>query len=222
MNKYNFTETDKTILKRLVDEKEEEYLSKKRAKDLFEKDILSKVDLGTFKSLQAIHKYLFQDCFETAGLVRKHDIRKGDTLFCKAMYLEDNIRTVSNMKEDTFEDIIEKYVEMNMMHPFYEGNGRATRIWLDFLLIKRLGKCVDWKKIDKEDYLSAMRRSVINSLELKTLLRDKLTDDINNRDLYISNINQSYSYENMTNYDANNLDEETELKEKTLRSRRLK
>ena len=214
MNKYNFTETDKTILKRLVDEKEEEYLSKKRAKDLFEKDILLKADLGTFKSLQAIHKYLFQDCFETAGLVRKHDIRKGDTLFCKAMYLEDNLKTVSNMKEDTFEDIIEKYVEMNMMHPFYEGNGRATRIWLDFLLIKRLGKCVDWKKIDKEDYLSAMRRSVINSLELRILLGDNLTDDINNRDLYISNINQSYSYENMTNYDANNLDEETELKEK--------
>ena len=214
MNKYNFTETDKTILKRLVDEKEEEYLSKKRAKDLFEKDILSKVDLGTFKSLQAIHKYLFQDCFETAGLVRKHDIRKGDTLFCKAMYLEDNLKTVSKMKEDTFEDIIEKYVEMNMMHPFYEGNGRATRIWLDFLLIKRLGKCIDWKKIDKEDYLSAMRRSVINSLELRTLLGDNLTDNINNRDLYISNINQSYSYENMTNYDANNLDEETELKEK--------
>ncbi len=214
MNKYNFTETDKTILKRLVDEKEEEYLSKKRAKDLFEKDILLKADLGTFKSLQAIHKYLFQDCFETAGLVRKHDIRKGDTLFCKAMYLEDNLRTVSNMKEDTVEDMIEKYVEMNMMHPFYEGNGRATRIWLDFLLIKRLGKCVDWKNIDKEDYLSAMKRSIINSLELKTLLKDNLTDDINNRDLYISNINQSYSYENMTNYDANNLDEETELKEK--------
>lgn len=214
MNKYNFTETDKTILKRLVDEKEEEYLSKKRAKDLFEKDILLKADLGTFKSLQAIHKYLFQDCFETAGLVRKHDIRKGDTLFCKAMYLEDNLKTVSKMKDDTFEDIIEKYVEMNMMHPFYEGNGRATRIWLDFLLIKRLGKCVDWKNIDKEDYLSAMKRSIINSLELRTLLGDNLTDNINNRDLYISNINQSYSYENMTNYDANNLDEETELKEK--------
>ena len=214
MNKYNFTETDKTILKRLVDEKEEEYLSKKRAKDLFEKDILLKADLGTFKSLQAIHKYLFQDCFETAGLVRKHDIRKGDTLFCKAMYLEDNLRTVSNMKEDTFEDIIEKYVEMNMMHPFYEGNGRATRIWLDFLLIERLGKCVDWKNIDKEDYLSATRRSIINSLELRILLGDNLTDDINNRDLYMSNINQSYSYENMTNYDANKLDEETELKEK--------
>ena len=208
MNKYNFTETDKTILKRLVDEKEEEYLSKKRAKDLFEKDILLKADLGTFKSLQAIHKYLFQDCFETAGLVRKHDIRKGDTLFCKAMYLEDNLKTVSKMKDDTFEDIIEKYVEMNMMHPFYEGNGRATRIWLDFLLIKRLGKCIDWKNIDKEDYLSAMRRSVINSLELRTLLGDNLTDNINTRDLYISNINQSYSYENMTNYDANNLDEE--------------
>ena len=214
MNKYNFTETDKTILKRLVDEKEEEYFSKKRAKDLFEKDILLKADLGTFKSLQAIHKYLFQDCFETAGLVRKHDIRKGDALFCKAMYLEDNLRTVSNMKEDTFEDIIEKYVEMNMMHPFYEGNGRATRIWLDFLLIERLGKCVDWKNIDKEDYLSATRRSIINSLELRILLGDNLTDDINNRDLYMSNINQSYSYENMTNYDANKLDEETELKEK--------
>ena len=214
MDKYNFTETDKTILKRLVDEKEEEYLSKKRAKDLFEKDILLKADLGTFKSLQAIHKYLFQDCFETAGLVRKHDIRKGDTLFCKAMYLEDNLKTVSNMKEDTFEDIIEKYVEMNIMHPFYEGNGRATRIWLDFLLIKRLGKCVDWKNIDKEDYLSATRRSIINSLELRILLGDNLTDDINNRDLYMSNINQSYSYENMTNYDANKLDEETELKEK--------
>ena len=214
MNKYNFTETDKTILKRLVDEKEEEYLSKKRAKDLFEKDILLKADLGTFKSLQAIHKYLFQDCFETAGLVRKHDIRKGDTLFCKAMYLEDNLRTVSKMKDDTFEDIIEKYVEMNMMHPFYEGNGRATRIWLDFLLIERLGKCVDWKNIDKEDYLSATRRSIINSLELRILLGDNLTDDINNRDLYMSNINQSYSYENMTNYDANKLDEETELKEK--------
>ena len=214
MNKYNFTETDKTILKRLVDEKEEEYLSKKRAKDLFEKDILLKADLGTFKSLQVIHKYLFQDCFETAGLVRKHDIRKGDTLFCKAMYLEDNLKTVSKMKDDTFEDIIEKYVEMNMMHPFYEGNGRATRIWLDFLLIKRLGKCIDWKKIDKEDYLSAMKRSIINSLELRTLLGDNLTDNINNRDLYISNINQSYSYENMTNYDANKLDEETELKEK--------
>jgi cell filamentation protein len=206
MNKYNFTEIDKTILKRLVDEKEEEYLSKKRAKNLFEKDILSKADLGTFKSLQAIHKYLFQDCFETAGLVRKYDIRKADTLFCKAMYLEDNLKTVSNMKEDIFEDIIEKYVEMNMMHPFYEGNGRATRIWLDFLLIKRLGKCIDWKKIDKEDYLSAMKRSIINSLELKTLLKDNLTADINNRDLYMSNINQSYHYENMTNYDANNLD----------------
>ena len=130
------------------------------------------------------------------------------------MYLEDNLKTVSNMKEDTFEDIIEKYVEMNMMHPFYEGNGRATRIWLDFLLIKRLRKCIDWKKIDKEDYLSAMKRSIINSLELKTLLKDNLKDDINNRDLYMSNINQSYHYENMTNYDANNLDEETELKEK--------
>ena len=211
MNKYNFTETDKTILKRLVDEKEEEYLSKKRAKDLFEKDILSKADLGTFKSLQAIHKYLFQDCFETAGLVRKHDIRKGDTLFCKAMYLEDNLKTVSNMKEDTFEDIIEKYVEMNIMHPFYEGNGRTTRIWLDQMLIRSLGMCVNWQNINRNDYLSAMKRSVVNDLELKFLLKENLTEDVESRDIFMKGINQSYEYENMRKYDVKELEVSNEL-----------
>ena len=205
MNKYNFTETDKTILKRLVDEKEEEYLSKKRAKDLFEKDILLKADLGTFKSLQAIHKYLFQDCFETAGLVRKHDIRKGDTLFCKAMYLEDNLRTVSNMKEDTFEDIIEKYVEMNIAHPFREGNGRATRIWLDQILKKSLKKCVDWSKVDKSEYLSAMERSPVNQLEIQELLRHNLTDQIEDREVYMKGIQASYQYEDMDDYDVHTL-----------------
>ena len=129
-------------------------------------------------------------------------------------YLKDNLKTVSNMKEDTFEDIVDKYVEMNIMHPFYEGNGRATRIWLDLLLIKKLGKCVDWQKINKEDYLSAMKRSIINSLEIKILLKENLTSNISNRDVFMSNINQSYRYENMSNYDIHNLDNKFELKEK--------
>ena len=130
------------------------------------------------------------------------------------MYLKDNLKTVSNMKEDTFEDIVDKYVEMNVMHPFYEGNGRATRIWLDLLLIKKLGKCVDWQKINKEDYLSAMKRNIINSLEIKTLLKENLTSNISNRDVFMSNINQSYRYENMSNYDIHNLDNKIEVKEK--------
>ena len=214
MDKYSFKEMNDTILKRLVDEKEEEYLSKKRAKELFDKNIFLKFEIGTFKGLQAIHQYLFQDCFKTAGLIRSHDIKKGDTLFCKAMYLKDNLKTVSNMKDDTFEDIVDKYVEMNVMHPFYEGNGRATRIWLDLLLIKKLGKCVDWQKINKEDYLSAMKRSIINSLEIKTLLKENLTSNISNRDVFMSNINQSYRYENMSSYDIHNLDNKIELNEK--------
>ena len=213
MDKYSFKEMDSVILKRLVDEKKEEYLSKKRAKELFDKNIFSKFEVGTFKGLQAIHLYLFQDCFK-AGLIRNHDITKGDTLFCKAMYLKDNLKTVSNMKEDTFEDIVDKYVEMNIMHPFYEGNGRATRIWLDLLLIKKLGKCIDWQKINKEDYLSAMKRSIINSLEIKTLLKENLTSNISNRDVFMSNINQSYRYENMSSYDIHNLDNKIELNEK--------
>lgn len=118
------------------------------------------------------------------------------------------------MKEDTFEDIVDKYVEMNIMHPFYEGNGRATRIWLDLLLIKKLGKCVDWQKINKEDYLSAMKRSIINSLEIKTLLKENLISNITNRDVFMSNINQSYRYENMSSYDIHNLDNKIELNEK--------
>ena len=118
------------------------------------------------------------------------------------------------MPETTFDEIMDKYVEMNVMHPFYEGNGRATRIWLDLLLIKKLGKCVDWQKINKEDYLSAMKRSIINSLEIKTLLKENLTSNISNRDVFMSNINQSYRYENMSNYDIYNLDNKIEVKEK--------
>ena len=203
-NGYEFKINDK-ILKRLVSEENEELLSKRRAKELFDKKILEKFEVGTFKGLQEIHKYLFQDIFETAGVVRIHDISKDDTLFCRAIYLEENLKIVSRMTEDTFDEIVKKYVEMNMMHPFYEGNGRATRIWLDKILIKNLGVCVEWRNIEKSDYLSAMKRSLINNLELKHLLKENLTENVDDRDIFMNGINQSYKYENMRKYDINNL-----------------
>jgi len=128
-------------------------------------------------------------------------------MFCRAMYLEDNLKTVSKMPENNFEEIVEKYVEMNIMHPFYEGNGRATRIWLDQMLIKRLEMCMDWQKIKRNDYLSAMKRSVVNDLELKFLLKESLTSDIEDRDVFMNGINQSYEYENMGKYDVKELEE---------------
>ena len=203
-NGYEFKINDK-ILKRLVSEENEELLSKRRAKELFDKKILEKFEVGTFKGLQEIHKYLFQDIFETAGVVRIHDISKDDTLFCRAIYLEENLKIVSRMTEDTFDEIVKKYVEMNMMHPFYEGNGRATRIWLDKILIKNLGVCVEWRNIEKSDYLSAMKRSLINNLELKHLLKENLTENVDDRDIFMNGINQSYKYENMREYDINDL-----------------
>ena len=203
-DEYEFKTNDK-ILKRLVSEENEELLSKRRAKELFDKKILEKFEVGTFKGLQEIHKYLFQDIFETAGVVRIHDISKDDTLFCRAIYLEENLKIVSRMTEDTFDEIVKKYVEMNMMHPFYEGNGRATRIWLDKILIKNLGVCVEWRNIEKSDYLSAMKRSLINNLELKHLLKENLTENVDDRDIFMNGINQSYKYENMRKYDINDL-----------------
>ena len=193
--------------KKLVSQDEEEFLSKRRARELFDNGILKNIQVGTFEGLKEIHRYLFQECYGTAGEVRKHDIRKGDTMFCRAMYLEDNLKTVSKMPENNFEEIVEKYVEMNIMHPFYEGNGRATRIWLDQMLIKRLGMCVDWQKINRNDYLSAMKRSVVNDLELKFLLKESLTSDIEDRDMFMNGINQSYEYENMGKYDVKELEE---------------
>lgn len=204
-NKYIWENESDKILKRLVSVDEEEKVSKIRAKELFDKKILNNIEIGTFLGLSKIHKYLFQDCFETAGKIRKHDIRKGETMFCRAMYLEDNLKTVSKMKDNTFEEIVEKYVEMNIMHPFYEGNGRATRIWLNQLLIKRLRVCVNWENVNKNDYLSAMKRSLVNDLELKFLLKENLTDKILNRDLFMNGINQSYIYENMDKYDINKI-----------------
>ena len=205
-SKYNWENESDKILKRLVSQDEEEFLSKRRARELFDNEILKNIQVGTFEGLKEIHWYLFQQCYGTAGEVRKHDIRKGDTMFCRAMYLEDNLKTVSKMPENNFEEIVEKYVEMNIMHPFYEGNGRATRIWLDQMLIKRLGMCVDWQKINRNDYLSAMKRSVVNDLELKFILKESLISDIEDRDVLMNGINQSYEYENMGKYDVKDLE----------------
>ena len=206
-NKYSWENESDKILKRLVSQDDEEFLSKKRIKELFDDGILKNIQVGTFEGLKEIHRHLFQECFGTAGEVRKHDIRKGDTVFCRAMYLEDNLKTVSKMPENTFEEIVEKYVEMNIIHPFYEGNGRATRIWLDQTLIKGLGMCVNWENISRNDYLSAMKRSVVNDLELKFLLKESLTSGIEDRDVFMNGINQSYEYENMGKYDVKELEE---------------
>ena len=204
-SKCNWENESDKILKRLVSRDEEEFLSKRRARELFDNEILKNIQVGTFEGLKEIHRYLFQECYGSAGEVRKHDIRKGDTMFCRVMYLEDNLKTVSKMPENNFEEIVEKYVEINIMHPFYEGNGRATRIWLDQMLIKRLGMCVDWQKINRNDYLSAMKRSVVNDLELKFILKESLISDIEDRDVFMNGINQSYEYENMGKYDVKDL-----------------
>ena len=187
--KYNWENESDKISKRLVSQDEEEFLSKRRVRELFDNEILKNIQVGTFEGLKEIHRYLFQECYGSAGEVRKHDIRKGDPMFCRAMYLENNLKTVSKMPENTFEEIIEKYVEMNIMYSFYEGNGRTTKIWLDQMLIKRLGMCANWQNISKNNYLSAMKRSVINDLELKMLLKENLTEDVESRDIFMNGIN---------------------------------
>ena len=206
-NKYSWENESDKILKRLVLQDDEEFLSKKRAKELFDNGILKNIQVGTFEGLKEIHRYLFQEYYGTVGEVRKHDIRKGDTVF----YLEDNLKTVSKMPENTFEEIVEKYVEMNIMHLFHEGNGRTTRIWLDQMLIKRLGMCMNCENISRNDYLSAMKRSVVNDLELKFLLKENLTKDVESRDIFMNEINQSYEYENMRKYDVKELEISNEL-----------
>ena len=219
-NKYIWENESDKILKRLVSQDDEEFLSKKRAKELFDNGILKKIQVGTFEGLKKIHWYLFQECYGTVGKIREHDIRKGDTVFCRAMYLEDNLKTVSKMPENTFEEIIEKYVEMNIMHPFYEGNGRTTRIWLDQMLIRSLGMCVNWQNISRNNYLSAMKRSVVNDLELKMFLKENLTEDVKSRDIFMNGINQSYAYENMGKYDVKELEVSIELEKLANKKRR--
>lgn len=173
----------------------EERISKKKAAELFESGMLEKLEAGKFSALKAIHKYLFDEIYDFAGEVRTVNISKGNFRFAPLMYLEAALENIDKMPQSTFDEIVEKYVEMNIAHPFREGNGRSARIWLDLIFKTELHKVVDWSKIDKEDYLLAMERSLIKDIEIKYLLKNALTDDINNRDVYMKSIDNSYYYE---------------------------
>ena len=185
--------------------REEERLSKKKAIELFENDILDKMEAGRFATLKAIHKYLFEDIYEFAGQIRKINIAKGNFRFAPVMYLEAALKNIDKMPQSDFDEIIEKYVEMNVAHPFREGNGRSTRIWLDHILKVEIGQVIDWRKVDKEDYLLAMERSPIKDIEIKYLLRKALTDEIDSREVYMKGIDHSYFYEGYTIFKAEEL-----------------
>lgn len=184
---------------------QEERLSKKRALELFESGMLHKLEAGTFKTLQTIHKQLFMDIYDFAGKVRSVNIAKGGFRFVPAMYLLDALIQIERMPQSTFDEIIEKYVEMNVAHPFREGNGRSTRIWLDLILKKELQLVIDWSKVNKEDYLSAMERSPIKDLEIKFLLQNALTEHINDREVYMKGIDASYMYEGYEEFKTKDL-----------------
>ena len=176
-------------------DREEEKITKLKAAKLFKENILDTFEVGTFNGLSQIHKFLFEDIYDFAGKVRTENIAKGNFRFASAMYLNEALEKIDKMPQETFEQIVEKYVEMNVAHPFREGNGRSTRIWLDCIFKKKLGKCVDWNKVDKQDYLLAMERSPIKDLEIKELLRGALTDKINDREVYMKGIDASYAIE---------------------------
>lgn len=180
--------------------REEERISKKRAEEMFENGMLDSLDAGTFASLAAIHKYLFGDIYEFAGKVRDVNLAKGSFAFAPAMYLNAALENIEKMPQSTYDEIIKKYVEMNVAHPFREGNGRSTRIWLDQMLKKELGKVVDWSRIDKDDYLMAMERSPIKDVEIYHLLKEALTDEVNNREIYMKGVDASYYYEGYTSF----------------------
>ena len=184
---------------------QEERLSKKRALELFESGMRHKLEPGTFKTLQTIHKQLFMDIYDFAGKVRSVNIAKGGFRFVPAMYLLDALIQIERMPQSTFDEIIEKYVEMNVAHPFREGNGRSTRIWLDLILKKELQLVIDWSKVNKEDYLSAMERSPIKDLEIKFLLKNALTEHINDREVYMKGIDASYMYEGYEEFKTKDL-----------------
>lgn len=183
----------------------EERISKKKALELFENGILDTLEAGTFSSLKAIHKYLFDEIYDFAGKVRTVNLAKGNFRFAPLMYLEAALENIDKMPQSTFDEIVEKYVEMNIAHPFREGNGRSTRIWLDLIFKKELGKVVDWSKVDKEDYLLAMERSPIKDIEIKHILKNALTDDINSREVYMKGIDHSYYYEGYTTFKTEEL-----------------
>ena len=175
--------------------REEEKISKKRAKKMFETGYLNTLEPGTFETLKNIHQYLFEEIYEFAGKLRKVNIAKGNFRFIPLSYLEEAIKNIEKMPQSTYEEIIEKYVEMNIAHPFREGNGRSTRIWLDLILKKELNLVIDWNTVDKTDYLLAMERSPIKDIEIKELLRKSLTDKIDDREVYMKGIDNSYLYE---------------------------
>lgn len=180
--------------------KEEERISKLKAKQLYDSEDIKKVKVGTFEGLSYIHKYLFEDIYDFAGKIRKINIAKGNFRFAPLMYLEHSLKYIDSMPQRTFDEIIEKYVEMNIAHPFREGNGRATRIWLDLILKENIKKVIDWNLVDKEDYLSAMERSVVKDIEIKYILKQALTDEIDNRTIFMKGIDISYYYEGYSEY----------------------
>ena len=175
--------------------REEERISKKKAAQLFDRKLFDTFDVGTFAGLAEIHQYLFEDIFDFAGEIRTVNLAKGNFHFAPLMYLQAVLHNIDKMPQSTFDEIVEKYVEMNIAHPFREGNGRSTRIWLDHILKNEISKVVDWSKVDKEDYLLAMERSPIKDVEIKVLLKGALMDEINSREVYMKSIDQSYYYE---------------------------
>ena len=188
--------------------REEERISKKKAVWLFESGKLDTLAAGTFVALQEIHRYLFEDIYEFAGKLRTVNLAKGNFRFAPLMYLEAALANIDKMPQSTYDEIIEKYVEMNIAHPFREGNGRSTRIWLDHILRTEIGKVVDWSKVDKEDYLLAMERSPIKDVEIKVLLKAALTDEVGSREVYMKGIDHSYYYEGYTTFKAEDLSKE--------------
>ncbi len=185
--------------------KVEEKTSKEKAIKFFDSGKINKIKAGTVSGLKQIHKYLFEDIYEFAGEIRNVNISKGNFRFAPVMYLEQSLKYIENMPQSTFDEIVEKYVEMNIAHPFREGNGRATRIWLDLIFKKELQRVVDWNKIDKADYLSAMERSPIKDIEIKHLLKNALTDKIDEREVFMKGIDVSYYYEGYDEYDIHKL-----------------
>lgn len=188
--------------------REEERISKKKAVALFETGLLDTLSAGKFVTLQAIHKYLFEDIYDFAGEIRTVNMAKGNFRFAPLMYLQAALENIDKMPQSNFDEIVEKYVEMNIAHPFREGNGRSTRIWLDHILKNKIGKVVDWSRVDKEDYLLAMERSPIKDVEIKVLLKGALTDEINSREVYMKGIDHSYYYEGYTTFKTEDLSKE--------------
>jgi cell filamentation protein len=185
--------------------KAEEKISKQKAKQLFDSGDITQVEVGTFSGLSFIHAYLFENIYHFAGKIREVNIAKGNFRFAPLMYLEASLKHIDTMPHSNFDEIIEKYVEMNIAHPFREGNGRATRIWLDLILKTEIKQVIDWNRVDKEEYLSAMERSVVKDVEIKVLLKQALTDQINDRELFMKGIDVSYYYEGYSEFKTEEL-----------------